>query len=354
VLKRTSLLAAALVVAGLTIASAGSAAPTFSWHLTPTGTTAHLRGVSAVSASVAWSSGYTATDGVVLRTTDQGATWQDVSPPDSAGLQYRDIEAFDADHAVVLAAGSGTDGRIYVTADGGQTWTLGFENQDPDPTVFYDCMTFFNRNRGLALSDPVGGKFRIIATDDGGSSWHLVSNAGMPPALPGEFAFAASGECLVSFGSRFAWFGSGGGAQARVFRSTDGGQTWTVSSTPMNSGPTAGIFALAFNDPVHGIAVGGDFVAPSNSPDAAAWTDDGGAGWQLADEAPSEYRSGATWVVGRIAVDVGPTGSDFTADRGRTWHTFDTTSFDTVDCAHVGACWASGAGGNAGYLVGHP
>jgi photosystem II stability/assembly factor-like uncharacterized protein len=344
-----SFLAAVVVVVGMTITAAGSAAPSLSWHLTPTGTTARLRGVSAVSSTVAWTSGSL---GTVLRTVDQGATWQNVSPPGTSSLQFRDIEAFDAKHAVILSIGNGTDSRIYVTADGGQTWTLGFQNADPD--AFYDCMTFFNRNRGLALSDPVGGKFRIIATEDGGYSWHLVSNANMPPALPGEAGFAASGECLVSFGGRFAWFGSGGAAEARVFRSQDGGQSWQVSSTPMISGPSAGIFALAFNDPIHGIAVGGDFAAPSASPDAAAWTGDGGVNWQLADDAPSEYRSGATWLAGRTAIDVGPTGSDFTTDRGLTWHTFDTGSFDTVDCAHVGACWASGEQGRAAYLVGRP
>jgi hypothetical protein len=75
-------------------------------------------------------------------------------------------------------------------------------------------MTFFDSRRGLALSDPVNGRFRIIATDDGGNSWHVV-NTQMPAALPGEFAFAASGECLVTDHGRRAWFGSGGAAQAR-------------------------------------------------------------------------------------------------------------------------------------------
>ena len=65
---------------------------------------------------------------------------------------------------------------------------------EPEPTAFYDCMTFFDRRRGLALSDPINGRFRILATNDGGRSWQIV-DADMPPALPGEFAFAASGQC---------------------------------------------------------------------------------------------------------------------------------------------------------------
>src|SRR5207247_591711 len=250
--------------------------------------------------------------------------------------------------AVILSIGNGGDSRVYVTSDAGKHWALTFVNDDPD--AFYDCMTFFDDRRGLALSDPVNGKFRIIATDDGGLTWRVVSSAGMPPALPGEFAFAASGECLVTDHGRRAWFGTGGGAQARVFRSDDGGATWQVSATPMHSGPTAGIFALAFRGQQHGLAVGGDFTTPTVAPAALALTSDGGSSWQLAPGAPGQYRSGAAWVTGRDAIAVGPSGSDVSTDQGRTWQRFDDGSFDTVDCA-AGACWASGEQGHAAYLV---
>src|SRR5262249_48947073 len=141
VTKRIVLLVALLGVVGVSAASARP--PGYSWHDTPTGTTAHFRGLSAVSATTAWVSGYTSTDGVVMRTTDRGATWQDVSPPGAAGLQFRDIEAFDANHAVAMSIGGfPTDFRIYVTSDGGQTWSI--TQQNTNPGAFYDCMTFFN------------------------------------------------------------------------------------------------------------------------------------------------------------------------------------------------------------------
>jgi photosystem II stability/assembly factor-like uncharacterized protein len=340
------LLLALLAVAAIAPALASSGGQNFSWHLTPTGTAARLRGLSAVSANVAWASGSL---GTVVRTTDRGATWQKVGPPGTSSLQFRDIEAFDADHAVILSIGNGTDSRVYVTSDGGAHWALTFTNTDPN--AFYDCMTFFNDRRGLALSDPPNGKFRIIATDDGGNSWHVVPSAGMPPALPGEAGFAASGECLVTDHGRRAWFGTGGAAQARVFRSDDGGTTWQVSATPMHSGPTAGIFALAFRGQQHGLAVGGDFLTPTVAPNALALTADGGTSWQLAPGAPGQYRSGAAWVNGRDAVVVGPSGSDVSTDQGRTWQRFDNGSFDTVDCSGGNTCWASGQQGRAAYLV---
>ena len=214
-------------------------------------------------------------------------------------------------------------------------------------------MTFFDHRHGLALSDPPdGNKFRIISTSDGGRSWHVVDPAGMPPALAGEFAFAASGQCITSTSDdeQRAWFATGGGAQARVFRSNDRGQTWSVSATPIASGPTAGIFALAFRDEQHGLAVGGDFLAPTASPDNFASTRDWGRSWQLIPSAPPEYRSGATWVNDRTAIAVGPSGSDVSTNGGRTWQRFDDGSLHTTDCASPRACWASGANGRVAYL----
>ena len=343
-LKRILLPIALAGVVGVSLASAGGAG--YAWHDTPTGSSARLRGVSAISATTAWASGSL---GTVLRTTNRGATWQQVGPPGTQDLQFRDIEAFDASRAVILSIGEATDSRIYRTADGGQTWRLTFVNQEP--TAFYDCITFFDARRGLALSDPPDGShFRVMATDDGGLSWHLTGLQ-MPAALPGEFAFAASGQCIVTDHGHRAWFATGGGAQARVFRSDDRGASWTVAPTPIRSGPSAGIFALAFRGQQHGLAVGGDFALPTASPDNFARTAGGGATWQLLPGAPPEYRSGAAWVDGHTAIAVGPSGSDVSRDGGTSWQRFDDGSLDTVDCASPRACWASGADGRVAYLT---
>ncbi len=341
------------VAAPSTVASATSAQRPPSWQLTPTGVTARLRGLAAVSRRVAWVAG---TGGTVLRTVDGGRSWQRVDPPGTQELQFRDIEAFDRDHAVALSIGEGEQSRVYATDDGGATWTETFRNDDP--RAFYDCMTFLDRRHGLALSDPVDGRFRILATDDGGRTWRVLPTAGMPEALPGEFAFAASGTCLVSVDrrptrhGRLAWFATGGATVSRVFATTDRGRTWTVTDTAIPAGPSAGIYSLAFRDARHGLAVGGDYAAPTVAPDAAAYTRSGGQRWRLAVTPPGEYRSGVDWLPGRrlSAVAVGPTGSDITRDGGRTWTRFDTGSFDAVACAPRRGCWASGEQGRVAVL----
>src|SRR4029079_9974384 len=236
------LLAAGGALVAVPTASSGHTA--YASHDTPAGTTAHHLGRAPVRAPTPRVSGYTARDGGDMRPTDGGATWQHVSPSGVAGLQFRDIEAFDANRAVAMSIGNNpSDFRIYATANGGQTWNVTLQNTNPG--AFYDCMTFFDNRRGLLLSDPPDGQhFLVLATDDGGLHWR-VTGLQMPAALPGEAAFAASGECITSHGGR-AWFGTTAG---RVFRSDDRGTSWTVAQTPVASGSGSnGIFALAFRD----------------------------------------------------------------------------------------------------------
>ncbi|WP_282701430.1 oxidoreductase [Streptomyces sp. CC219B] len=319
------------------------------WEAKDTGTTAvRFRGLAAVSRDTAWLAG---TGGTVLRTTDGGDSWRNVSPPGAGDLQFRDVEAFDARRAVVLAIGEGEASRVYRTDDGGATWTESFRNTDP--RAFYDCMTFFDHRHGLAMSDPVEGRFRILSTSDGGRSWTVLPDDGMPAALEGEAGFAASGQCLVSAGPKDVWLATGGAARARVLHSADRGLTWTATDTPVPAGdPARGVFALAFRDRAHGLAVGGDHRPDQASPRAAARTGDGGATWRPAATPVHAYRSGVAWLPHSrtAALAVGPTGTDLTTDGGRTWRTVDTGSYDTVDCTPDLGCWAAGERGRVARL----
>jgi len=348
-MRRPLIIAAlAAVVTCLTqVPAAADTQTTLTWKLSATDTTAQLRGLSAISHRVAWASG---SGGTVLRTVDGGRSWQKSSPPDTERLELRDIEAFDANTAVAMTIGEGEQSRIFRTEDGGTTWRETFRNAEP--TAFYDCMAFFDRRHGLALSDPVNGKFRVLSTSAGGVRCATLPTTGMPDALAGEFAFAASGQCISVAGGRDAWIATGGGAKARVLHSRDRGRTWSAIDTVLASGPSAGVFATAWRDHKRGIAVGGDYAAPTNGTDALGISRDGGRSWEKPTTSPQGYRSGVTWhpFLPTAALAVGTTGSDVTFDSGRTWHQFDSGSFDTVDCAADGACWASGAKGRVGVL----
>jgi photosystem II stability/assembly factor-like uncharacterized protein len=326
----------------------GRGSLSLSWAQTPTGSTERFRGLSAVSDSVAWVG---SNSGTVLRTTDGGATWVAVGPSGIGALQFRDVEATSERHAVILASGSGQESRIYVTDDGGASWTLAFQNADS--LAFYDCMAFSTPQRGLAVSDPVGGVFRLQETTDGGHTWSLVDPEGMPPAQATEFAFAASGTCLTAGQGQTTYLATGGIDPPRLFVSKDRGHTWRVTTVPIVGSPSAGAFSVRFRDRHNGIVVGGNLADVTASIGTGAWSDDGGWSWHPASVTPRGYRSGSAWLPHErdVAVAVGPTGSDVTTDAGRTWSTFDSGSFDSVECSSDGACWASGEQGRVAKLV---
>ena len=253
-------------------------------------TTENLRGVSAVSVKVIWASG---THGSYLRTTDGGKTWVAAQVPGAEALDFRDVEAFSADDAYLLAAGPGEQSRIYKTSDAGKTWSLEFTNHEPKG--FYDCMAFWDRTHGIALGDPVNGKFELLTTQDG-VHWTALAPETMPPAVEGEGAFAASGTCITVQGNSNVWFATGGKA-ARVFRSRDLGQTWTVAETRIVHGAeSSGIFSITFRDAEHGLIAGGDYQHPEKGEANLAFSDNGGATWKLAGIHPQAYFSAVGYV----------------------------------------------------------
>ncbi|MCW3052497.1 MAG: oxidoreductase, partial [Chthonomonadales bacterium] len=188
--------------------------PLAQWQPQNSGTDADFRGLCAVSAQVAWASG---THGTVVRTVDGGKHWEKVSVPGAEALDFRDIQAFDTQEASVLSIGPGEQSRIYKTQDGGKHWRHLFTNREAK--AFYDAFAFWDHKHGIAISDPVEGRFPLLITEDG-ETWKPLVPDVMPPALLDEGGFAASGTCIAVGGRDDVWFATGGAA-ARVFHSAD-------------------------------------------------------------------------------------------------------------------------------------
>jgi len=303
--------------------------------------------LSAVDGEVAWASG---SGGTVLRTLD-GTTWESLGVPGAEELDFRDVEAFDADTALVLSAGA--PARVYRTQNGGRTWRLVYDH--PDKRAFFDAMAFWDERRGLAFSDPIDGRLLVIATSDGGRSWRSLPPEAFPPSPEGEAGFAASGTCLAVRGESTAWVGTGGAAGARVFRTEDGGASWDAVLTPLSSGESSrGIFSLVALDGGGGIAVGGDYTRPQLMESNAARTRDGGLTWEPVEtRPPTGYRSCVARVEGRggLLVAVGPSGTDFSIDGGRTWRRLSDEGYHVVASGADGTVWAAGSEGRIAKLL---
>ncbi len=321
------------------------------WEAQASGTEARLQAVSIVSESVVWASG---TGGTYARTTDGGATWHAGTVPGADTLEFRDVHGVDAQTAYLLSAGTGAASRIYKTTDGGATWALLFTN--PEPEGFFDCFAFWDATHGLAFSDSIEGRLYLLVTEDG-ATWTRIPPETLPPALPGEGAFAASGTCVVTLAGGHVWFGTGAsGVAARVFHSADYGRTWAVSETPLVSDtPTAGSYSLSFRDETHGAVLGGDYARRDTLlARTVATTSDGGATWMLA--APAPLRGavfGATFVPGAATptlVAVGPDGSAYSTDNGGKWARLDSVEYWSVAAFAPDAVWAVGPEGRIARL----
>src|SRR5690349_12960389 len=107
-MRRSGVLALSLALLGIPLlgstAAAGSGGPghhggSFSWKESVIDADQSFRGLDAVDDRTAWVTGESLTDGGpgrVFRTTDGGRSWEDVSPPDTGGLKFRDVEARSA------------------------------------------------------------------------------------------------------------------------------------------------------------------------------------------------------------------------------------------------------------------
>ena len=317
------------------------------WTMQTSNVAVRLRGVSAVSERVAWASGASAT---VMRTVDGGTNWQKLMVTDET-LDFRDVDAVDAQTAYLLSIGTGAASRIYKTTDAGRTWSLQFKNEDPK--VFLDAMSFWDANHGIVFGDSVDKQFYILTTSDGGRTWSRVPPANLPAALDNEGAFAASGTNIAVFGKSYAWIGTGAATKSRVLHTSDSGRTWHIADTPLASGPSTGIFSIAFRDAKHGVIAGGDYKKEQDAVDNLAVTSDGGITWTLV-KGLSGFRSVVAYVPGvktATLIVLGPSGGDYSLDDGRTWTPITGPGFDTFSFApgkQVG--WGAGNNGTIGRL----
>lgn len=313
------------------------------WRMQTSGTTASLRGLSVVDAQTVWASG---SRGTILRTVNGGNTWQSAAPANADSLDFRSIHGRSA----LVAHAAATAGRIYRTTDGGVTWSLRF--QAADTSVFLDAIDFWDDRHGVALGDPMQGRFLLLVTRDGGETWTEAPMDSRPITVDGEAAFAASGSSLIVDGMRGVWIGSGGKA-AHLFRSADRGTTWTTIDVPIRQGgATEGIFSVALAGKSLMI-VGGNYTQNDSARANAALYVPGRKAWTPIASVPRGFRSGvAAGRGGKMLIAVGPGGSDTSDDGGITWRPFDSTGFHAIRASANSVFFATGSEGRIGVYHG--
>ena len=347
-----------LFLCATTVAAAQSNSPSSQpWQMQESGTTAGLRGIHSVDGTVAWASG---TGGTILKTTDAGQHWQKCSVPDGnkdgTTLDFRGVQAWDANTAIVMASGPGDKSRLYKTTDGCKTWTLLYTN--PDRDGFWDALVSDEHGSAMLLGDPVRGRFALWQV----FSWRSVDLPGeeggrfrFPPrARAGESAFAASNSALFVESAFFNfWFATGGIHGSRVIRRINHDfddfafNTFPSSEVPVgNRTASSGVFSLSFRPDRHadnhetdyfaGIAVGGDYAKANDSDHTAAYTLDSGKTWTASAAPPHGYRSAVQFSHDLdLWITAGTNGSDISRDDGRTWQPLDNGNWNALSLPFI-------------------
>jgi photosystem II stability/assembly factor-like uncharacterized protein len=304
-----------------------------------------LRGLSVVNDNVVWVSG---SNGTIGKSTNGGKNWKWMTVAGFEKSDFRDIEAFDAGTALIMAVGE--PAYILKTNDGGDTWKVVYENKTKG--MFLDAMEFWNDDAGIVIGDPVEGRFFIARTFDNGTNWQDIPFDKRPAADSGEACFAASGTNIRYLDRDEAVFVTGGKRSRMFIRDKK------IDLPVVQGKETTGANSISVYDnyKLHGgrilVVVGGDFNDPASAKKNCFYSNDGGRSWKAPATPPHGYRSCVEFITRKAIVACGLNGVDLSMDAGKNWKWISKESFHVCRMAKAGtAVFFAGNNGKIGKMV---
>lgn len=313
-----------------------------------------IRGLSVVNDNIIWVSG---SGGSVARSTDGGNTFNWMKVPGYEKSDFRDIEAFDSNTAIIM--GITTPAVILKTKDGGKNWKKVFE--DTTKGAFFDAMDFMG-NGGYLIGDPIGKKIFIAQTLDYGDTWKIyntgeeeeVDSTDLMIEKDGEAFFASSGTNLKLYkeGDEVKIMFVSGGKSSRFYIPEDG----VARSLPIMQGKeSTGANSIDFfNYKQKGVIVGGDFAKDtisSNNCILFSATEDN-ISFTNPKTSPHGYRSCVIYLDEKHLLTCGTSGIDISKDGGMNWELISKESFHVCQKAKSGkAVFLAGGNGKIAKLV---
>lgn len=331
-----------------------TAPPQSQWITQYSGFTTQYRGVtdiSIVDANIAWGAAIDGSGNPVnefTRTINGGTNWTigTISgvPVNNRIANICAISGTKAWIAMYSNTGTAGEGGIFVSTNGGLTWTKQTTATFAGTAAFPNVVHFWNDNEGFCMGDPNGGYFEIYTTTNGGTTWTRVPQANIPAPLSGEYGYTAMYDVV----GNTVWFATNKG---RVYKSTNKGQTWTVSQVPNFTD----FSIISFSDLNNGFAIQKIYSSNTITGINFAITNNGGSTWtsnsyNSTNIPPFVYLTdidaipsvNGKWVsVGRNLS--GTYGSSYTEDFGNSWIRIDSgTQYISCKFLNNNIGWAGG------------
>lgn len=290
---------------------------------------ASYRGLSVVDNNIVWVSG---SNGTVGKSTNGGKSWQWMHPKGYEKSDFRDIEAFDKNTAIIMAIAE--PGIILKTKDGGITWRKVF--QDTTKGVFLDALTFTGK-RGYAIGDPIDQHLYLLKTIDLGEHWHRIKKDSKIFAVDEAF-FASSGGNIIAGRKKLKnkILLVSGGSSSRLFYFP----SLQVQELPIiMGGGSRGANAIALSpNEEKAMIVGGDFsidtISAANS--IQLIFKKGYIDMKSPTTNPHGYRSSVTYINDKKIISCGTSGIDISEDGGMNWQLISKESYHVVQKAKKG------------------
>jgi subtilisin family serine protease len=311
--------------------------------------------ISILNDSTAWATAIDGTTGVGVkeftRTSNSGNTWTPGTMNVTGSFAPSNIIAITDQKAYVgMYPTTGAGGKVYVTTDGGTTWTgQGTAAMFSNTASFLNIVHFYNDLEGYCMGDPVSSEFEIYTTSDGGATWTAVPAANIPNAISGEMGWTGVYD---AFGN-VSWFGTNKG---RIFKTTDKGLNWTVLTPGLTD-----VQKISFNNENNGIAQQIVYNTGTGAITTLTMksTNDGGTTWNTVTPGVGMGKSdicavpnlpGKYYSVGTDGLASGSAhyNSSYSLDYGTSWTIVDTAvQYVSVEFMDDFTGWAGGFSQNA-------
>ncbi len=306
------------------------------------GTKTSLRGLSIVDENIIWASG---SNGMIAKSVDGGANWKWIQVPNFEKKDFRDIEAFDSNTAIIMSIAE--PAYILKTIDGGKNFITVF--YDSTKGMFLDAMSFYDAKNGVVIGDPINGKTFIATTINGGNSWIKNDNAISIDSNEAFFASSGSNISLVwnKKNNSFENYFVSGGVNSNFYIDNK-----KIEIPIIKGKQSTGANSIAINKNKNAIIVGGDFNNDSLRENNCVLINLKSFEISQPEINPTGYRSSVVFLNNKIAIACGLNGIDISYNKGKTWKKISNEGFHVVKKSKYGnSIFLAGSKGRIAQLI---